>query len=403
MITYRYKAMNSNGVKVKGILEAEDEYTAVEKIKDTYPVITKITQIKGNKTNPLFIEIGKKGINTKALSIMCSQFTIILRSGVSVARCMEMVAEQTVDKKLKKMLEYTAKDVSEGNGIADSFKKNNEQLPITFIETVRAGEESGTLERSFETLEKYYARSYKTSQKVKQSMTYPMFVLIVAIIVLAVVMIKVVPAISVAFKDLGGELPLITRLLIGSSDFFAQFWPLILIAFIMILVGVRLLIKTEKGKIFYNKAKLKLPAFGHIALMNGSAQFANTMATLLKTGVNVHKALNITAGVMDNYVLSLETADMGERLEEGRTLGSCMKRSKYFPKTLIEMSSIGEETGDLDETMQTIGEYFDNEADYATTKALSKLEPTILIVMALFAGFIVISIYLPMFTMYNLM
>lgn len=403
LITYRYQAVTPGGVKAKGVLEAENEYAAIEKIRDSYPIVTKITPVKNKKIDLLSLEIGKKALSTKALSIMCSQFTIILRSGVSVARCMEMVAEQTVDPKLKQMLIDAAKDVSEGNSIAESFRRNNDQLPITFVETIRAGEESGTLERSFEALEKYYARSYKTTQKVKQAMTYPIFVLIVAIIVLAIVMIKVIPTVSVAFRDLGGELPVITRMMIAGSNFSAQAWPFLLIGLIAVFAVLRLLIKTEEGKIFYHKTKLRLPVFGHIALMNGAAQFANTMATLLSTGVNAHRALDITAKVMDNYVLGLETAEMGERLEEGRTLASCMKQSKYFPKTLIEMSAIGEETGELDETMRTIGEYFDNEADYATTKALSRLEPTILVVMAIFAGFIVISIYLPMFTMYDLM
>ena len=147
---------------------------------------------------------------------------------------------------------------------------------------------------------------------------------------------------------------------------------------------------------------LRIPVLGRINKLNGSGQFANNMATLIRSGMTVGHALEITSQVMDNYTLGLETSRMTGSIEEGKRLGDCMRECKYFPKTLVEMCALGEETGELEMTLETTGTYFDNEAQHATTKALSKLEPTMLLFLTGIAGFIVIAIYLPMFTVYNL-
>lgn len=403
MITYQYSAIAKDGTRVRGVMQAIDEYAAVDKIKETCPVVTRITPVReGGFRKLMQMEVGPAKINTKALSVMCSQFAIILKSGVSISRCMEMIAEQTQDKRLRKMLFSASEDVAQGNGVARSLEKNCRGLPITFIETVRAGEHSGTLEHSFETLEKYYEKSYKISQKVRRALSYPIFVVCIAVIVLIIVMAKVVPTLAETFIDLDGELPLITVAMIAMSNFFARYWLWIIGVMILLAVALKYLTNTEKGRVAWSKFRLKIPVLGNIALLNGASQFANTMAALMTAGLSVHNALDITAKVMDNYVLALETSMMSGRIEEGRRLGECMRQSKYFPKTLIEMCAIGEDTGELEATLETTGSYFDNEAEHETEKAIAKLEPSILVIMAIFAGFIVISIYLPMFTMYEL-
>ncbi|NLD20518.1 MAG: type II secretion system F family protein [Clostridiales bacterium] len=403
MITYQYQAITKDGKKTRGVVQAIDEYAAVTKIKAACPIVTAIKPVRERGGDGILQkEIGVKKINAKALSIMCSQFAIILKSGVPISRCMEMIADQTEDKRLKKMLFSAAEDVAEGIGIARSFEKNCKGLPITFVETVRAGEESGTLEDSFEALQRYYEKSYRTGQKVRRAISYPIFVICVAIVVLIIVMVKVVPALVISFVDLGGDLPLITKALISSSEFFGRYWLIMVTVVVMVIAAVKLVGKNEEGKLYIHRLKLRLPILGNISLLNNSSQFANTMSTLLTAGISVHKALGVTAKVLDNYVLSREISMMSGRIEEGKSFGECMRATHDLPTTLVEMSAIGEETGELEETLSTVGDYFDNEAEHATEKAISKLEPTILVIMAGFAGFIVIAIYLPMFTMYSL-
>jgi len=403
MITYKYSAMSPDGAKVNGVIEAIDEYAAVERIKTTCPIVLSISEVKETGLNKfLNMEIGSKKVDAKALSVMCSQFATILSAGVDVATCMEMIANQTDDKKLKKMLELAAKDVAQGNSIAASMEKNCEGLPVTFIETIRAGELSGTLEESFATLQGYFERNYQLKQKIKSAMSYPLFVVAVAIVVVIIVMVKVVPTLTAVFGELGGELPFITRLLIAISKFFQRTWLIIIFICVVAYLIFKMWTRTEKGMMQWGKIQLKLPVLGKINVLSGSADFAATMSALLKAGLPVTEALEVTGRTLDNYALGVETSKLSQKVQTGVRLGDAMRAAEIFPQTLTEMTAIGENTGELEKTLKTVGDYYTNEANYAMTDAIGKLEPTLLVFLAIFAGFIVLAIYMPMFTMYNL-
>lgn len=402
MQTFHYGALTKDGLPTKGIIKALDENEAVNKIKQDYPIVTNITAVK-EQTGLLSMEVGGNKINNKDLSVMCSQFAIILESGVSIAKAMEMIANQTEDKVIKKILVKSAEDVSEGTGIAEAFERNGPGLPVTFIETIRAGEKSGTIETSFAAMEKYFAKANKTSQEIKKALTYPIFVIGVAIVVLIIIMIKVIPALSATFADLGAELPKLTQITIAMSDFFAKRWYIIL-AVIGGFIGIKKgSMKSEKGKEFWSRRELNAPVLGNIRKLVASSEFANTMSVLISAGIGVDDAVATTAKTMSNYIIGKELESVTPYLREGKTFGECIRRCEDFPDTLKEMCVIGEETGDLDKTLESIGEYYENEAEHATGQAVQKLEPTILVFLSVFAGLIVISIYLPIFTMYNYM
>lgn len=400
-MTYQYQAISADGEKINGTLDAVDEYAAVAQLRAMYTIVLNVKPQK-EKGGILSKEIGTRKIDQKALSVMCSQFSIILQSGVPIDTCMSLVSKQVKDKGLRRMLEKSAEDVSKGNSIATSFKKNCPHLPPTFIETIKAGEESGTIENSFATLQRYYDKSFKTKQKIKQALAYPSFVLSVAVVVLIIVMTTVVPSIATTFLDLGGDMPLITKLLIKMSDFFRENILWICVVLIAIVMLFRIYIKTEVGKRSWSTFYLKLPIIGNIGILNTCSQIANTMAALLNAGLSVSRALEITGRVLDNYMIGKEISQMTERIEQGKRLGECMRACKFLPDALVEMCTIGEETGELERTLDTIGSYYDNEAQHATEKAIQKLEPATLMLMAGFAGFIVCAIYLPMFYMYEL-
>ncbi len=402
MMTFKYTAMSTNGEKVKGVVEAVDEFAAVDQIRSTHPIVLKVEELKDKKENFLTKEINPK-VDEKALSVMCSQFHTILNAGMDVASAMNMIGNQTEDKKLKKMLLSAAKDVQQGNSVALSMERNCTGLPVTFVETVKAGELSGTLEDSFKTLETYYSKNYKLKQKIKQAMTYPIFVLIIAIVVIMIVMVKVMPTMTAVFDDLGGELPAITKIMIAISNFFGKWWLLIVLIILGIILGLSLYHHTEKGKLSQHTLRLKLPVLGKINVFSSCADFANTMAALLQAGLPMTQALETTAKVLNNYVFSKHTEALVGKIEVGNKLGDSMRADDVFPTTLTEMVAVGENTGEMEETLKTIGEYYTNEANVAMEAAIAKLEPTILVFLALFAGFIVFAIYMPMFTMYDLM
>ena len=226
MPSFSYRALGRDGKEVRGVLQAESETAAVTRIRDNYPVLLSISEQadKKNASSILQMEIGNKQVKPKALSVLCSQFAITLRSGMSIARAMRMLAGQCTDKRLRKVMEEAAKEVAAGSTVAAALEKHQERFPLTFIETIRAGEQSGTLAQSFDRLHKYYDKSYKTTEKIRSALTYPMFVIAIAVVVVIVVMVKVIPTLAAVFADLGGKLPLMTRMLIGASDFFAAWW-----------------------------------------------------------------------------------------------------------------------------------------------------------------------------------
>ncbi len=405
LVTYSYKALTAEGVETKGVISAPDEYSAVAQIRQKCPIITSLTPIEKEKKqfdSFLNMEIGSPRIKTRVLALMCSQFAITLKSGMPIGHALEMIAGQTEDKKLKKILQAAAEDVLGGSTLTSSFEKYADAFPITFIETIKAGEVSGTLENSFSRMQKYYETSATNSEKIRGALTYPIFVVIIAVIVLIVIMVKVVPTLAQVFSSLGGELPLMTRIMIKTAEFFSKTWLVILIILIALIVAWKVFVKTEKGMIFEANLALTLPVIGKINVLNGASQFANTMSTMIGSGLTLNNAVSVTAKVMDNYLLQKDIEGMIGRIEEGKQLGECIRGCEYFPNTLKDMCAVGEETGELDKTLDVIGEYFANETERRVQQAITMLEPTLLVIMAIFAGFLVISIYLPMFTMYDL-
>ncbi len=403
MNSYKYNALSADGAKVKGIIEAVDEYQAVDKIKEKCPIVISIDEIQNKKMNSILNkEIGKK-VDSKSLSVMCSQFAIILEAGTPLNKTIKMIASQTEDKKLKKMLENAYDDVTYGSTLESAFRKNYDGLPEVFLETIKAGEQSGNLPGSFANMQKYFDKSFKTSQKIKSVTGYPLFVLCVAIVVVIVVMVVVVPTLTNVFGELGGELPLMTRMLIATSNWFAKWWIILVGIILAFYVAYKLLTSSEAGQIRKSERKLKLPVIGNITTLTNAQEFANTMASLLEAGLTVGDALRVTSRCITNYAVSKEVFAMAEKVETGTSLSEAMEKSEYLPATLKEMTGVGEKSGELVKTLKTIGDYYANESDYAIKAALDRLEPTLLILLAIFAGYIVISIYLPMFTMYSIL
>lgn len=350
------------------------------------------------------IELDAKKLNKKAFTVMCSQFAIILRSGVPISRTVELIAEKTTDKKLKKMLGSVAEDVEAGRSISASFKeRGGEFLPPNFIETIRSGEESGNLDKAFDSMYRHYDKQTKIAAKVKSALAYPAFVLVVAIIVVIVLMIVVVPTFTSIFAEYGAELPLMTRILIGISNFFRKYILVIVAVAAGLIIAYKVYGKTEEGKMRFAKWALKIPVLGNINILNSASQFANSMTMMLSAGLPVTKALNVTSKVMTNYFLSTETGKLVGMVEEGRSVGSGMREQNVMPAILIDMVAVGEETGELEDTLNTIAAYYDAELEMATDAAMKKLEPAILVGLAGVAGFIVIAIYMAMFEMYAVM
>ena len=405
MINYKYQAVSKDGKKVSGVIEGFNEMDAAAKLKELYPIVTSLTQMdKKSGSSFLNMEIGGNKINDKAFTLMCSQFAVILRAGVPIARTVHLIAEKMTDKPLKKILLQVADDVESGRSISASFaERGNKQLPLTFLETIHAGEEAGNLDSAFESISEHYNKQIKMKGKVRGALIYPAFVLVVAIVVVIVLMVKVVPTFTAIFDDYDAELPFITQLLIGMSDFFRKNILYMVFVAIILFIAFKLYNNTENGRLNVAKFAMKMPVLGNINVLNAASQFANTMTMMIDAGLTITKSVGITARVLDNYYVSTEVGKITGRLEEGHTLGFSLRETGCLPDILVDMTAVGEESGELSRTLAMTARYYDAELEQATADALAKLEPTILVFLAGFAGFIVIAIYMAMFGMYAAM
>ena len=404
MITYKYSAVSKDGMKVNGVIEGYNEMDAIDRIKADYDIVLKVTPIEEAKESILTRELGGTKLNNKEFTVMCSQFAIIIKSGIPIARAVTLVYEKTTDKALKKLLKKVSTDVEGGRSLAASFEENGSGLlPQTFIESIRAGEESGNLDTAFESMYEHFDKQTKIGAKVKGALMYPAFVLVLGIVVVIVMMVKVIPTFINIFDGLDAELPAITKSLIAVSTFFQHYWALLAVIAIVGFIAYKIYGNTEEGRIKLAKNSLKLPVLGNIQQLNAASQFSNTLVTMIDAGLPLTKAVSITAKALDNYYISQEVGKMTGQIEEGHTLGDAMRDSGCMPDILTDMTAVGEESGELSETLSTIAAYYDSELATAISEALAKLEPTILVVIAAFAGYVVIAIYVAMFSMYGSM
>ncbi len=402
MITYKYQAISKSGAKVSGVIEGYNEMDAVDRIKQEYDIVVKVTEVQEKKESLLTMDIGGNRLDPKAFTVMCSQFAIILKSGVPIGRAVNLIYDKTTDKTLKKILAKVRSDVEAGRSLAASFEENGKGiLPISFIESIRAGEESGNLDAAFNSMYEHFDKQTKIQAKVKGALAYPSFVLVIGVIVVIVMMVKVIPTFTQIFEEQDSQLPAITQSLVDISGFFQHYWGLLAIIAIAGYLGFKFYSNTEDGRLKIAKLSLKLPVLGEIQVLNGASQFANTLVTMIGAGLPLTKAVSITANALDNYYLSQEVGKLTGQIEEGHSLGEAMREAAVMPDILTDMTAVGEETGEMEDTLKTIAAYYDAELATAINSAVAKLEPAILIFIAIFAGYIVLAIYIAIFTMYE--
>ena len=387
MTTFRYKGQTAGGAKVSGVLRAYDEFEAADKLRESVAIITKLEAVPEKKESVLSRPVAFR-VKEKELALLCSQFAIILASGLSVERCVSMVAAQTKNKYLRRMLDKVSEEVGAGYSLAQSFENNAPYLPKTFTETLRAGEQSGTLESCFQRLHAYYDRSAKTRAKIVSTLTYPVIIAVA------------VPAFTDAFTDLGsGSLPGVTRALMAVSAFFTKWWWLVLGVLALLVIAYLTFRRTERGRAALAAWSLTRAPLRRIHSMNAAAQFAHSMATLLAAGLPLPRALEVTANVVSNYTFSLAVRHVRQDVERGRPMAESMAGIECFPAMLTEMVGVGERSGALEETLDVIGGYYDNEVSVTTARLLAVLEPAITIALAVLVVLLLLAVYLPMFTL----
>ena len=402
MPTYKYEGLYANGEKVDGVIEAVSQNDAVAQIRQSCEVVLSLKEVpKISKPDPM--QTFRK-ISAKSLALTCQQFAIILKAGLPLVQTVDLVADQCTDKTLAGLLRQVSEDVSNGWSLSYSFEqRSGGKIPITFQETLRAGEESGDLLSSFERLSEYFEHMAKTHDSLVSALTYPAFVIGVAVVVIGIIMIYAVPMFTGMFASLGAEMPWATRALIALSDFMRSYILVIIALIALVFFAVRMYASTEKGGMQLARAQLKIPVIGGVVRMTGASQFAHTMSTLLTAGMPIIQAIESSGRTVTNKCMAAEILDTLAGVEGGRSFGECLSYSKELPPMLVQMTAVGEATGSMESTLQVLAEYYDNEVEVQTKRALGLIEPALIVMLAVFVMFILLAVYLPMFSMYNSM
>lgn len=400
METFSYKAVNPAGKDVKGSVEAESKEEAARKIKEQGLVPVSIGK-QGALDKDVNIPIFKgKKIPARDMSVFCRQFASILKAGVSVINALEMLAEQTENKKLKEAIVNTQANVEKGESLSDSMRQND-AFPSILIDMVRAGEASGSLENSLTRMAIQFEKDAKLNGIVKKAMMYPIVLICVMIGVVIVMLTFVIPSFMTMFEDLDSELPVTTRAILAMSNSLKNYWYIYIIVVVGAVVGIQMYKRTDNGRHNLDKLKLKIPVFGLLQTKSACASFARTMSTLLQAGMPMIDALEISASTMKNVLFYDGLQKVKNGVSLGLPLSNQLKSTGLFPAMVVHMVGIGEETGNVEEMLTNSATYYEEEVEVQTQTLTSLMEPIIIVLMAFVVVLLIMAIYQPMIQLYN--
>lgn len=399
MASYSYEAFTQDGKVMKGSIEGENENQVRAQLKNKGYIVTSITEASVLQKD---ISISfDKAPGPRDLAVFCRQFVSMSRAGVSILECLTLLRDQTENKKLSKAIREVQAEVEKGESLSAGLAKHPKIFSELMITTINAGEQSGSLEISMERMADQYEKSAKIAAMIKKAMIYPVIVGLVAVGAVILMLVKVIPAYSGMFKDLGADLPGITKAVQAASDFLIDNWLVIAAVVIGVIVGLKLYGKTDSGKLLKSKLILKIPITKNMSVKGACSQIARTLSTLLAAGVPLVEAVDICADTMQNQLFKQAMRNAKEEVVKGVPLSVPIEESGLFPPMMYHMMRIGEEAGNTEEMMIKLADYYDEEVEMATQSLTAAMEPMIIIVLAGIVGLLIASIMAPMVTMYD--
>ena len=397
MAVFNYKVVDKNGKNKKGTIEAPNRDGAEKKLKADGYAIMSLTE----QNSPFSGGLIKKKLKSKDLAVFCKQFSAVIRAGVTIISALELMGDQIENKTLQRAVMDAKTYVEKGGTLADALRVNSEVFPPIMINMVAAGELSGNLEICLDRLTEHFEKDNALSAKIKGAMTYPIVVFIVMIIVVIVVMVMVIPNFSSMFAEMGTQLPLATRIMVAASNFIIHKWWLLIIIVAAIVVGCKAFKRSSVGEQLFANMAIKMPIFGNLTIKSACSRFARTMSTLMASGISMIDAVEQVAKMMDNKIIRDGLLDAKTQVAKGIPLSKPLKDMEMLPPMLSAMTKIGEETGDIEEMLSKVADYYDEEVEEATNKLTAAMEPLIMVVLACIVGMIVAAVYGPIMSMYS--
>lgn len=397
MPVYKWEGRSRDGTVKKGTLEAPDEALVSAQLRAQKIMPTKIKKSAGSVE--IKIPGFKPKVKTKDIVVFTRQFATMIDAGLPLVQCLDILSSQQDNPTFKEILNKVKEDVEAGNTFADSLAKHPKVFDRLFVNLVNAGEVGGILDTILNRLAAYIEKAMNLKKKVKGAMVYPATVMAVAVIVIAIILIFVIPVFRQMFGGMGKALPAPTLFVMALSDFVKKYFLFMIIAFIATVAVLKRIYRTENGQLLFDRLFLRLPILGPLIRKVAVAKFTRTLGTLISSGVPILEGLDVVAKTAGNRVVELAIGKTRESISEGRTIADPLKETSVFPPMVVQMISVGETTGALDQMLGKIADFYDTEVDEAVSALTSAIEPLLMIFLGGAIGGIVIAMYMPVFTM----
>ncbi len=406
MPVYEYTALDKAGKSKTGIIDADSAVAARQKLRGTgiFPVEVKETTArpKDQPSGPVAVSTLFKRVRPGELSVITRQLSTLLGAGITLVSALEALITQAPNPLLKKIMAQIKESVNEGNSLAFSLSQHPKVFSQIYINMVRAGEASGSLDLVLDRLAEYAEHQQALRGRVQAALAYPIFMFFIGTLVLLFLVAVVVPQITKVFSDMHQTLPQPTVILISVSEFLKTFWWLLLAGLVAAIILVKQFRKTPRGSYIWDEIKIRVPMFGSISLRLAIARFGRTLGNLLDSGVPLLTALQIVRNIVNNVLIADVIDKTMDEIQAGKSLAAPLSRSTWFPPMAIQMISVGEQSGALEKMLNKIADIYEREAESRITVMTSMLEPIMILVMALVVGFMLVSILLPIFEMNQL-
>ncbi|HEY8361450.1 MAG TPA: type II secretion system F family protein [Tissierellaceae bacterium] len=399
-MTYKYRAVSKNGDIVEGVYEGKDELDVLNMLKqNNYLPIS----VEKHATTISKRDLFSPSVKKKDLALFCRQFYAMLKAGIGIIRCLEILEKQVENKTMAKAISKVIEDVQKGFTLSEAMGVHKNVFPQLLLNMVKAGEVSGNLDTIMERMAIQYEKEYKIEQKVKSALIYPVLLAFITLLVVIFLLIHVIPNFVVFFEENGYTLPLPTIILLNISRLLNEYWHLI----VLIIIGFSLIIivykNTSNGRTLIDSAKLKIPYIKDINIKIIVTRFTRTLSTLLSSGIPLIQSIEVVSNIIGNSVVYSRLQTVKDNVKKGITLSKAIRDIKIFPPLVDSMIYVGEESGALDDILLKTADFYDDEVENSLLRITSLLEPILLIIMAIIIGFIVVSVVLPMFEMVDIL
>jgi type IV pilus assembly protein PilC len=395
MPTYVYKGRTRSGESRDGTLDAANREEALAALRRQGVVSPTISE----KGKEFALPRIRGGVKQKDIAVFTRQFSVMIDAGLPLVQCLEILATQQPNRVFQSVLNAIRSDVESGATLADAMRKHPKVFDDLYVNMVAAGEAGGILDTILQRLSLYIEKIVKLRAAVRGALIYPVAVMVIAVVVVWVILTFVIPVFADLFTGLGAELPLPTKLTIALSHFLRRWWWLMIGGIIGSVIGLKQYHKTDKGKRVLDGLMLKMPVLGMLLRKIAVARFCRTLATLTSSGVPILDGLDITAKTAGNSIVEDAIIKVRKAVEEGKTISEPLRETKVFPSMVVQMMAVGEQTGALDTMLGKIADFYEDEVDEATANLLALLEPVMISFLGVVIGGIVVSMYLPMFSL----